>query len=325
MIRKNWLPSAVSSRREAPSAVAAEPLIAASGGRSSWLTMPRNSVRVRSRSSSGARSCMVTTTESTSPSAKRIGVTLTSVFTRRPSGTESTISSARTVSAVTNCCAGELGEGYLVSIRTLAGDHLQQLLRGAAGRAQAVDDPPRLLVDPDCGAAPRLEDHHAHRRGLDQRFQVRAGPLLVAVGACVGDRGGRLGLGCEQQQDLFVLAGELSPPSLSPRKKFPTWVPRGASASPACSSARSGRRRSRANGTCRRAHRAVSAVPAGPGGARRAAARRATRQARGAARESGRRRRTRGPAAKSRSQPVPDAAAARRPTDALVIAGVPLG
>ena len=45
-----------------------------SGARSSWLTMPRNSARNRSSSSSGARSCMVTTTDSTSPSSDRIGV-----------------------------------------------------------------------------------------------------------------------------------------------------------------------------------------------------------------------------------------------------------
>ena len=71
-----------------------------SGARSSWLTMPRNSARNRSSSSSGARSCMVTTTDSTSPSSDRIGVALTSVVTLRPSGTSSTISSARTVSAL---------------------------------------------------------------------------------------------------------------------------------------------------------------------------------------------------------------------------------
>ena len=96
MIRKNWRTSAASNRREAPSAVAAEPLIAASGARSSWLTMLRNSARIRSRSSSGAKSCIVTTTDSTSPSAERMGVALTSVFTRRPSGTESAISSPTT-------------------------------------------------------------------------------------------------------------------------------------------------------------------------------------------------------------------------------------
>ena len=70
----------------------------ASGVRSSWLTMPRNSARSRSRSSSGVRSCRVTTTDSTPPSSERMGVALSSAVTLRPSGTRRTISSARTVS-----------------------------------------------------------------------------------------------------------------------------------------------------------------------------------------------------------------------------------
>ena len=50
-----------------PSTVAAEPLIAVSGVRSSWLTMPRNSARSRSSSSSGVMSWMVAATEMISP------------------------------------------------------------------------------------------------------------------------------------------------------------------------------------------------------------------------------------------------------------------
>ena len=42
---------------------------------------------------------MVTTTDATAPSTAWIGVALMSVVTLRPSGTESAISSARTVSA----------------------------------------------------------------------------------------------------------------------------------------------------------------------------------------------------------------------------------
>ena len=42
---------------------------------------------------------MVTTTDATAPSSAWIGVALTRIVTLRPSGTESTISSARTVSA----------------------------------------------------------------------------------------------------------------------------------------------------------------------------------------------------------------------------------
>ena len=99
MTRKNWCSSTGSSAGEAPSTVAVEPLMAASGVRSSWPIMPRNSVRRRSSSSSGARSCMVTTTEATVPSSAWIGVALTRMDTLCPSGTESTISSARTVPA----------------------------------------------------------------------------------------------------------------------------------------------------------------------------------------------------------------------------------
>ena len=102
MMRKNCPTSAGPKMREARSTVAAEPLIEVSGARSSWLTMPRNSARMRSSSRSGARSCMVTTTEASAPSAPSgpwIGVALMSVVTLRPSAPESAISSARTVSA----------------------------------------------------------------------------------------------------------------------------------------------------------------------------------------------------------------------------------
>ena len=102
MMRKNCATSAGPKMREPRSTVAAEPLIEVSGARSSWLTMPRKSARMRSRSRSGARSCMVTTTEATAPSGSSgpwIGVALTSVVRLRPSGTENTISSARNASA----------------------------------------------------------------------------------------------------------------------------------------------------------------------------------------------------------------------------------
>ena len=73
-------------------------MMVASGVRSSWLTMPRNSARNCSISSSGVMSCSVTTKDSTPPSSERMGVALSSAATLRPSGTRSTISSARTVS-----------------------------------------------------------------------------------------------------------------------------------------------------------------------------------------------------------------------------------
>ena len=100
MIRKNWVISAGSRSEAFSSRVSVEPLMAASGVLSSWLTMPRNSARSRSRSSSGVRSWMVTTTDSTSPSSDRMGVALTRAVTLRPSGAFRTISSACTVSPV---------------------------------------------------------------------------------------------------------------------------------------------------------------------------------------------------------------------------------
>ena len=50
---------------------------------------------------------MVTTSDTTAPSAERIGVALTSTVTLRPSGTENSISSARTVSALRSSSASE--------------------------------------------------------------------------------------------------------------------------------------------------------------------------------------------------------------------------
>ena len=100
MMRWNWALAAGSMASPDLISVEAEPLIELSGARSSWLTMARNAARMCSRSSSGARSCTVTTTDSTRPSAERMGVALTSALRRRPSGACSTISSARTVSPV---------------------------------------------------------------------------------------------------------------------------------------------------------------------------------------------------------------------------------
>ena len=60
---------------------------------------------MRSSARNGARSCRVTTTEASAPSGPLVGVALMSVVTLRPSGTESSISSARTVSALSSACA----------------------------------------------------------------------------------------------------------------------------------------------------------------------------------------------------------------------------
>ena len=50
MMRKYSRVSAGATSRAAPSAAAVEPLMEVSGTRSSWLTMPRNSARIRSSS-----------------------------------------------------------------------------------------------------------------------------------------------------------------------------------------------------------------------------------------------------------------------------------
>ena len=101
----------------------------------------------------------------------------------------------------------QLGERDLASIRTVAGNDAQQLFQGAARREQAGDDSPYLPIERHRCAGPRLEDRHAHRRGLDEGLEVRPGAALVLVRAGVGD--GRRRLRGEQHEDLFVLAGEL--------------------------------------------------------------------------------------------------------------------
>ena len=103
------------------------------GIRSSWLTMPRNSARSRSCSSTAVMSCMATTTDSTSPSPERMGVALSSTVTLRPSGTPMTISSARTVSLEprTRARGNSCRETSLPSARRTVIDP-RMLLAGAA-------------------------------------------------------------------------------------------------------------------------------------------------------------------------------------------------
>ena len=88
-----------------PSTVAADPLMELRGAPNSWLTIPRNSARNRSSSSTAVMPCRVTTNDSSTPSAERMGVALTSAVALRPSGTPMTISSARTVSFVPSASA----------------------------------------------------------------------------------------------------------------------------------------------------------------------------------------------------------------------------
>ena len=211
-IWKNWRTSAAPSGEEAPSTVAAEPLMVVSGVRSSWLTAPRNSARSRSSSSSGVMSCRVATTEMISPSAERIGVALTTVVTSRPSARWMTIASARTVSPLLS--ALDMGRSAIVISRPSMrrdGDQPQQFLEAPALPAQA-DDPPRLLVERDDVPHLCVEDQDSDRGRVDQRLEVGSRPVLVAVTAGVRNRQRRLG--GEHDDGLLVFAGELIPVAL---------------------------------------------------------------------------------------------------------------
>ena len=152
---------------------------------------------------------MVTTTESTSPSPlERSGVALSRVVTDRPSGSLRTISSTRTVSLALSACArGNSAREDLAPVGASDGQDFKELFHGAVRQHQALDDSHRLPVDRRQGAGPRVEDRHAHRRGVDQGLQVGPGPLLVPVAAGVGDHQRRLG--GEHQQGLLVFSGEL--------------------------------------------------------------------------------------------------------------------
>ena len=225
MTRKNWRVSARSGAREAPSTAVAEPLTALSGVRSSWLTMDRNSARWRSSSSSGARSCSVTTIDSTAPSAERIGVALTSVVTRRPSGTDSVISSARTVSALLICCAiGNSARGTSrpsprrqVTTPSSSSSAFSGMRSGSTiRRASRLNDtslplPPSKTTTPTGQVSTR-----ASRSALARRSAWCVRALAMAVAACDANS-------TRTSSSAPVNSG---PPSFSPRKKLPTCTSR---------------------------------------------------------------------------------------------------
>ena len=158
MMRWNSCISAWSSVSDSSSSVTAEPLMEVSGWRNSWLTRARNSVRNRSVSSSGARSCIVTNTVVALP-LPGIGVTLMRVRTLRPSGTESfDLLGAHRLRAVELLCQRELRERYLSAVSTPAGDYIEELFRWVAGHSQTLHDPPRFPVERDRLAAVPVED-----------------------------------------------------------------------------------------------------------------------------------------------------------------------
>ena len=100
-----------------------------SGVLSSWLTMPRNSARSRSSSSIGVMSCMVTTTDSTSPSSpssEKMGVALTRVVTLSPvGGLEDDLLGPHRLSRAQPLGQGELHQGDLPAVGPPEGQHLQ--------------------------------------------------------------------------------------------------------------------------------------------------------------------------------------------------------
>ena len=96
----------------------------------------------------------------------------------------------------------DLAERHLAPVGAPADHDLQQLRRGLAGRAQGLDEPPRLAVERHRPAAARVEHHHPDRRGLDQRLEIGPRAALVTVRAGVGDGGARLG--GEQHENLLV-------------------------------------------------------------------------------------------------------------------------
>ena len=100
--------------------------------------MPRNSARSRSNSSIGVMSCTVTTTDSTSPSSEKRGVELTKVVTLRPSGSlQDDLLGPHRLPRHQPLGQGELLQRDLPPVGPPEGQHLQKLLRRAAGLAQA--------------------------------------------------------------------------------------------------------------------------------------------------------------------------------------------
>lgn len=60
---------------------------------------------------------------------------------------------------------------------------VQKLLRGTAGFAEGLDDPERLPVGRHRPPGAGVDDHHAHRRDLDQGLEI--GPRVDDGGSSV--------------------------------------------------------------------------------------------------------------------------------------------
>ena len=102
---------------------------------------------------------------------------------------------------------GELLQRELAAVGAAHGHDPQQIGGVLPRLLQRADDPLRLAVDGDKVAAACIEHGHADRGRVDERLQVAAGVLLLAVAAGIGDHAG--GLGGEGDERLFVFAAEL--------------------------------------------------------------------------------------------------------------------
>ena len=208
MMRKNWSISAGSSAVEAPSTVAAEPLMEVSGARNSWLTMPRNSNRCRSACSKGVRSCSVTTIEPALPPSAPTGPALTSALMSRPSAPVSTATSARNGSPFPNSFSATSRPSANRQVKVAASRSAERpgLRRPSMIRLASRLSDTRVPLPASNTATP-------HRRGVVQGLEVRPAPLLHVMGAGVTDGRGRQRR--EQPQQFFILAGELPPACLA--------------------------------------------------------------------------------------------------------------
>ena len=199
--------------------------MAASGVRSSWLTSPRNSARSRSSSSSGARSCMVTTTAATAPSSPWIGVALTSIDTLRPSGAESTISSARTVPAFASSAASAASSRAISRPSpnrqvTVAGNPAPSpsaARNGATSRsASRFDDSGRPVRASRTITPTGVVSISASRSARARRSCSWARALTIAAAACEANSS-------SISSSAALNSGASSLPA---RKKLPTCTPR---------------------------------------------------------------------------------------------------
>ena len=76
---------------------------------------------------------------------------------------------------------GDLGQGHLPSVGPAEGERVQELLQFGPRLPQDFQHPAGLPVDVQRRPGAGVEDHHAHRRGVDQGFQVDPGRLLATA------------------------------------------------------------------------------------------------------------------------------------------------